>query len=243
MIKLVEISAVLSEQPGFAGNFELVSKLEQERTTSPAALYAIKAVQPMIHSLGQIPILSFSGHPGVSVSVFEKARSTDGPLLNPGFARRSKRIHPFTLLTSLFNSVPAVVCNTFKNHGPCVNQFEIAPLEHFFPLLLSWLNSFPKVLILFSSAACREEEWDRRVVDHCQALKIEGSIAILLESGSFGPTIGHSEKGLDEIQVPFKMQQALDLGLALLWLKSSLKEPINVCLDGRIQSRFKWSPK
>ena len=193
MIGITGLSAVLSRPIEGLANLDTVrvaQNLRGHKTMSPSSQYANQAVALLNPSPVGLGMVCISGPTGSLVEAFDKAwrLSGDGRLVGPGFARsRSKRIHPFTLMRSLQNQVPATLSMEFGIHGPCLNALEGATAPAvLLPNILAMLNQCEKVLLVMAGAGFRGEEAAKHQAVAPESEGVEGAVCMLLSKGE-GP--------------------------------------------------------
>ncbi len=186
MLKLSACAAVLDRCPIELADCDLVRQLarpQARQTRSPASIYAIQAVENLgIRDLDPA-LYCICGPVGSSLHLLEKARDpATGILVGAGFARRSRRIHPFTILLSLQNQVAATLSVHFGWRRACMNSMD-EPTS-FVDLMPSMeiRQAEGSVLLLMTSAAGRldDRSW-HHYRDPGQPV-IEGAIALLFEN-------------------------------------------------------------
>ena len=113
-------------------------------------------------------------------------------MTGPGFGpRRSKRIHPFTLIKSLQNQVPAALSMRFGIKGPCLNFLDTATsLAYLVPNATAMLGRCSKVLLVLAAAGDREEERSKLRALRPRDVGMEGAVCFLLTPG---PGLGYLE--------------------------------------------------
>jgi hypothetical protein len=204
-----------------------VPAAEISRTVSSAAGYALEAVRTLGALPDELALYTFSGPPGSTVHLFDRARdqSPDGRLLGPDFPRRARRIHPFTLLVSLHNQVPATLSLELGLRGPSCNAVDDP--SAFVDLLPNMTAHYERgpVLAVLSSAADRAEERSRqRHLTGCTT-GIEGAIALLFNAdgrlGTISPGGGTASQTvaageLVEAEQRWPFAPCLEPGLAIL---------------------------
>ncbi|MDX1384604.1 MAG: hypothetical protein R3190_13210 [Thermoanaerobaculia bacterium] len=176
-----DLPAALTGHP----NVETAAPGEPHKATSVAAAYALRAVTALPLPPAAAPALyTFSGPSGSTIHLFDKAwkAAADGRLLGPDFPRRSRRIHPFTLLLSLHNQVAATLSLELGLRGPAMNLVD-SPAG-FVDLLpnLALEATRRDVLVVFSSAANRAEERSRLVHETGCEAGLEGAVALLFRA-------------------------------------------------------------
>ena len=186
MLKLSACAAVLDRCPIELADCDVIRQLarpQAHQTRSPASIYAIQAVENLgVRDLDPA-LYCICGPVGSSVRLLEKARDPEsGVLVGAGFARRSRRIHPFTLLLSLQNQVAATLSLHFGWRRACMNSMD-EPTS-FVDLIpsMEMRQAEGSVLLLMTSAAGRLD--DRSWHHHRDPGRpiIEGAIALLFEN-------------------------------------------------------------
>lgn len=186
MLRLSACSAVLDRCPSELSDCEGVREVapaQAQQTRSPAAIYAIQAVEDLGLPDLDPALYCICGPVGSSVHLLEKARDPEtGVLVGAGFAKRSRRIHPFTILLSLQNQVAATLSLQFGWRRACMNCMD-EPTS-FVDLIPSMEMRQPEgaVLLLLTSAAGRldDRNW-HRYRDPGRPV-MEGAIALLFEA-------------------------------------------------------------
>ncbi len=220
MIGIARISAVFSRDvPELAGleNIETVGLLNGRRTTGPAADYAERAFEIMSPDTRELGLVTICGPSGSTVKAFRKAwaASSDGTLTGEGFGeKRYKRIHPFTLVKSLQNQIPAALSMKYHITGPCLNLLDAATgLAHALPNIRVMLKRGPLLLVM-ASAGDREEESQKMAWLHPEQSGLEGAICLLLTGqavhGSLEPGSGEAT------HPPIAAAPVLEPGLQIL---------------------------
>ncbi|MDJ0839793.1 MAG: hypothetical protein QNK37_24975 [Acidobacteriota bacterium] len=199
MIGVTAYSAALTTVPddlkGMDGILE-TGTLSGGRTSSAAAAYAQEAVAAMRPASENLALACLCGPGGPMVSAFDAAwkRSPDGRLTGPGFAARSRRIHPFTLLRSLQNQVAAHLSITFGIQGPCFNALQNPTALAWMLPQLEYLASVHRgVLLVLAGAGEQMEEGARRKAAVPHAPGIEGAVCLLLTRDSALGTLEATE--------------------------------------------------
>ncbi|MCB1051660.1 MAG: hypothetical protein KDC71_13765 [Acidobacteria bacterium] len=222
MIGVLDLTAVLCGPMAGLEGAEFIPAVRSDRELGPAAVYALRAVEALCQKrpelqLETLPFCCVSGHPGAPVSAFEKAwhLANGGPLIGPGFAEtRYRRIHPFTLLTSLYNQVPAALSSKLGMTGPCHNVFEGGGnWSSLLALFRTWAQ--PQCLLVLSSANQREEEAVRNAALWPNAQPLEGAIAILLDAQAPFQILPNLDLPADKAERAFR-NPVLDLALQLV---------------------------
>ena len=186
--------AGLEDMPGLT----ISGNLEERKTHSAAAQYAIRAAAPLVAKpLGSKGLVVSAGPSGSMVRAFDKAwrMAGDGNLLTgPGFGkRRSRRIHPFTLITSLQNQVAATLSMQFQLVGPCLNVLDATTsLACLLPNIAAMLARTDAVLLVFATAGGRDEEQAAQRHLTPGAEPLEGALCFLLTAN---PGLGYLELG------------------------------------------------
>ena len=187
MIGIEAFSAVFSDDvPGLMDLPGVVcsGRLEESKTESACAHYAVEAVSRLSPENEGLGLITVSGPTGTTVKAFDKAwsASKDGRLTGPEFgARRSRRIHPFTLIKSLQNQTPANLSLRFGIKGPCLNFLDTpTSLAFLLPNAAAMLDQRPKILLVLAAADDREEERTKRKALHPKSTGIEGAACFLL---------------------------------------------------------------
>lgn len=186
MISVLDAAAVVtSEWSGSSSwpKIKVVPPLKAQRVLSPCARYAIDAVAGLDRK--QIPqaMVCLCGPTGITAEAFEPARkqSLDGKIWGPDFTRRSRRIHPLTLIRSLQNQVPAALSQKFHIHGPVLNTLETATaLTYLLPNIQCLLDRYQQVLLVLASAGDRMEENAKRQCFQPGTLGGEGAFVFVL---------------------------------------------------------------
>jgi len=223
LIRLLDLAAVLTRVPDFLSDpskqpIELCSPLPAQRDISPAAAYALRACELLRLEPKPQALITLSGPSGSTLTAFDKAwlRAKGKPLVSPGFGTsRYKRIHPFTLLRSLQNQVPAVLSMKLDLRGPCLNAVDSAMgLSYLLTNAKVLLQHRAPILIVMTAAGFRDEDRSLRRHRHGSPDEIEGAIALLVgRSGGLGRLqLGRS--GSDGVTPP--LPPALQAGLHLL---------------------------
>lgn len=266
-MQLVSFRAVLAGAPPPAladlPGTRWVQRRETERATAPAAAYALEAVGDLCNEpaaeaapgLATAALFILAAPAGSSIHLFDPARGEppDRRLLAPGFPRRSRRIHPFTLLLSLHNQVAATLSMRLGLRGPCCNAIESAAS---FPDLIPLMELEARtraVLLVMSSATDRGEERSHNVYATGRPHGLEGAIALLFhlavpralgvvstaEPGEALP-IGPRSASPPGSDWPFA--PCLEPGLAVLWaLATHLGEARFEIREPGRSSFFAWS--
>ena len=165
MIGIAAYSAVFSrnvagleEVPGILTGVSV----EDEKTTGPCAAYAVRAFSGLNADPESLGLVCISGPSGSTVDAFDRAwqAANGGTLTGPGFGpHRSKRIHPFTLVKSLQNQVPAALSMKFGLKGPALNLLEAdSSLAHVLPNIEIMLQRCRAVALAMAAAGDRAEE-------------------------------------------------------------------------------------
>ena len=186
MLKLSACAAVLDRCPIELSDCDLVRGVAQpqaSQTRSPASIYAIQAVEDLGIQDRDPALYCICGPVGSSVRLLEKARDPEsGVLVGAGFARRSRRIHPFTILLSLQNQVAATLSLHFGWRRACMNSMD-EPTS-FVDLIpsMEMRQAEGAVLLLMTSAAGRldDRSW-HHYRDPGQPV-VEGAITLLFEN-------------------------------------------------------------
>lgn len=197
MIELCSYSAVFSRPvTGLEGlaRVRAVAPASTRRLLSPCAVYAVAAVELLETDLTSTGLVCVSGPTGSTCAAFDRAwqRSADGRLVSAGFGRgRFKHIHPFTLIRSLQNQVPAVLSMSFGMKGPCLNVLEsVTALASVLPNIEAMLPRCPRVLLVLAAAGARGEERSKMEFLAPGRMLVEGAICFLFsrttESGALG---------------------------------------------------------
>jgi len=200
MIAVAAFSACLSRPvAGLDGMPELAISglLEECKTHSAAAQYADRAASALKPHGSGIGLVTLAGPSGSMVGAFDNAWRLAGPgnpLTGPGFGkRRSRRIHPFTLVTSLQNQVAATLSMKYGLTGPCLNALDApSALAVLLPNIQIMLLRTPAVLLVLASAGGREEEWASQRFLTPDAEPLEGALCFLLTAGT---GLGYLETG------------------------------------------------
>lgn len=206
MIGVSRYSAVFSRHiPEISGldHIEIVGALKSGRTEGPAARYACHAFELMNPDVDSLGLVTISGASGSTVNAFDRAwrLSEDGELTGPGFGeKRYKRIHPFTLVQSLQNQVPAALSMNYKITGPCLNLLDAATgLAYALPNISQMLQRCARVLLVMASAGDREEETTKLKGLEPNSQGLEGAICLLLEQDlTRDRALGYLEAGTGE---------------------------------------------
>jgi len=187
MIGLAAYSAVFSRAvPGLEdlAGIDVCGPQERAKNRSAIAVYAEQAVARMAPDPMGLGLVCLSGPCGPMVDAFDKAwqRSPDGSLTGPGFgAHRAKRIHPFTLLRSLQNQVPAILSMNLGITGPCINALDSATgLACLLPNIAAQLTRCRAILLVMAAAGEGLEEGSKRKARVPGASGLEGAICLLL---------------------------------------------------------------
>jgi len=225
MIGVRAVSAAFSHPlEAFEGlpSVQVTGMLKEKRTVAPCAAYAEKAVAALQLEPEGMALACVSGPTGITASHFDKAwrQSEHGQLTGEGFGRsRSKHIHPFTLVRSLQNQVPAVLSMTFGFTGPCLNALASATAPALLmPCIDRLLDRCPAVLLVMASAGGREENRARLAHLVPEPLHLEGAVCLVFTRQ---PQLGYFEAVAvtEPDEGPASFPQAppvLRLGLALL---------------------------
>lgn len=230
----------------------IVPPASPRRALSSAALYALDAVRALPDLPADPALYTISGPSGSWVHLFDAARAQPGEgLVDADFPRRSRRIHPFTLLLALQNQVAAMLSLELGLRGPCCNAIDSAAA--FADLLANMereLETRP-VLVVLSSAANRGDERSRNRAQTGCDLGAEGAVALLFSRDGALGTIESAESGPIEVvgaglateageRWPFA--PCLEPGLAILLALSSgwSRRTFEIREPGRT-SRFSWS--
>ena len=195
MIAIEAFSAVFNRTiAGLEQHIEVVEPATGDKTTSPCAEYAMLALETLRDRLKNPALVSLCGPTGSTVAAFDKAwqASEDGRLTGPDFGRRrARRIHPFTLVKSLQNQVPATLSMRFDLTGPCLNLLDSSrSLAWVLPNIEAMIKQCGQVLLVLSTACDREEERVKLNVLQPKRASIEGAICFLLNDG---PGLGSIE--------------------------------------------------
>ena len=233
-MKLQACHAHLSDLPRSLSKSPFVSVCSEppdaKQTVSAASAYAIQAVEGLgLESV--IPALFCIGGPvGSTLDYFDRARDpATGRLTGEGCSKRSRRIHPFTLLVGLQNQVAATLSLFFGWRGPCCSSVASATaFVEILPSIEIALRSRPAVVVM-SSAGGRQE--DRTWYEHMSPGNsiLEGAVALYFDSpGELGRIEPQSsnEAPSDLVAAPLALSPtttapALEPGLELLHLLAS----------------------
>ncbi len=236
MLKLADYRAVLAgaapaqilDCPGV----RVIEKPPASHAVSAAAEYAIAAVEELAERAAEAALYTISGSPGSCLHLFDAARkdSPDGRLVGPGFGRRrSRRIHPFALLLSLRNQVPASLSLHFHLRGPSLSTIDsAAAFADLIPAAALEIPDRP-VLFVLSSASDRAEERSRNILQTGASQGLEGAIALLFSgdgelgtiaraTGGEAMVLGASASSPPAADWPFS--PCLEPGLGILWALS-----------------------
>ncbi len=225
MIGIERYSAVFSRKvKGLAGlaHVQITAPLSDGKMASPCAAYACRAFELMAPETAGLALVCVSGPTGSTVRAFDKAwqASPDGKLVGEGFGkRRARRIHPFTLVKSLQNQVPATLSMNYGIKGPCLNVLEGATsLAYLLPNISALLAAHHPVLLVLASAGYREEERAKHHALLPERRGLEGSACFLLtRNGALGylePALPDGDPGVTEDQFP--ISPVLHAGLEIL---------------------------
>ena len=199
MIGVVAAAAALSDPPSGSPVLDAawVGPVPRDhKTRAPATLYALKAAELLGVGACTLPLVTVTGPTGPMVASFDRAwRLADGgELTGPGFAgRRSRRIHPMTLLRSLQNQVPASLSIERGWCGPCLNIFDH---DRLWPCLIALLpgliKSHGQAILLLARAGRGEEEGAKFRHRFPGEDNVEGAVALLL---------GDADRGLGQLSL------------------------------------------
>lgn len=188
MIGISDAAGVVTQSWGKLHHWEkvqLVMPFEAKRTLSPAAGYAVEAVKLLGRATHPQAMVCMSGPTGMMADAFApiKQQAEDNCLWGPDFPRRSRRMHPLTLVRNLQNQVPSVLSMTFGIHGPVVNALDSATaLAYLLPNLAQLLKTYSEVLLVMASAANRREEAWKRECFNPASVGLEGAFAFILDN-------------------------------------------------------------
>lgn len=168
-----------------------IEKPEIHKTLSPVAQYALAAVRDLgINLLPETGLVSLCGATGCLVDRFDRAwqKSRDGQLTGTDFAsRRYRRIHPFTLISSLQNQIAASLSMELGLQGPAMNAIASDNgVAYLLPTIAAMLERCPLVLLVLASAGNRGEEAVKLEALQQNADRCEGAVAF-----AFGKEQGH----------------------------------------------------
>jgi hypothetical protein len=237
VLRLQAVSAVLTRPLGACmdlPNVALVEKAAEQQRRAPASTYAIDALSCL-----DVPtdarVVTISGPPGEFVHFLEPIRqlSPDGRLMGPNLARRLRRLHPYALLLSLQNQVPASISMEFGLSGPCVNLIEGATTFADALRILELGKDQETALLVMSAAADRSEQRELARLENSDRVIVEGAICLLFSpDGALGlvggPTPersvnGPTPEGDPETKLPPDWPHApcLQGGMCVLWALAS----------------------
>ena len=252
-MRLAAATAVLNDVPAALRENPEVHSIERpatfSQTVSEAAAFAIEAAQ-LVDLDGREPALfCITGTVGSSLHYFDKAReSSSGRLLAPGFARRSRRVHPFTVLLALQNQVAAELSLHFGWKGPCSSSIDsAAAFVDLLPNIESSLEQRP-ALVVMSSAAGRSEDRSWVVYQSRRQRIVSGAVALLFEpNGRLGdvrhPTApGSALRPDQDLFEEDLVAPQLEAGLAILWSmgRGLERARFEIGPESR-QAHFEWS--
>ena len=189
MIPIADYSAVLS-QPLFQNlpNVTHATRSPLGKIASPAATFAIQAVEQMSLPRCNLALACLSGPPGATISAFDRAwkLSESNSLVGQDFAKtRSKRIHPFTLARSMQNQVPGMLAKHFAITGAVLNAVDSSTaLVYMLPNLHAMLERHDALLLVLSSAGFYEEEYSKHLFQYPNREGLEGAICFLISTES-----------------------------------------------------------
>ncbi len=202
MIDLVSYSAVFSGPlPGVdhLPRVHMVGPAPTRRMLAPISGYALAAAELLEFDPVRTGLVCVSGATGSTCEAFDGAwgRSEDGRLTSAGFGRsRYKRIHPFTLIRSLQNQVPAALSMRFGMKGPCLNVLEsVTAFASLLPNIEAMLSRLPRVLLVLAAAGGRAEEGSKMKLLAAGSDFVEGAICFLFTREGHGERIGSIASG------------------------------------------------
>lgn len=224
---LSHAAAILTQIPPMLNEIPAVTQVDPQaarKSLSPASLYAQKAVERLSNTSCDA-IITVTGPSGATSRAFDKAKalSSDGLLVSEGFAeKRSRRIHPLTLLHHLHNQPLAAVADITGCKGPGLSvraapQVMLGLLAN----IAAILQEQSALLLVFCEAANREEERTKAIAVEACPQVLEGAVAIRLTSQPIG---AHIRRITTENHQPLEAiswgkqcgLQALNAGLDLL---------------------------
>lgn len=185
-MRITAVSAALAPcPPSLRDRPEVVDAavLGSQQTQSPAARYAIAAIEAL-DSIPENPALFvMTGPLGSTLHSFDRARHQNGQLTAPGFAGRSRRIHPFTLLLSMQNQVAGTLSMHFGWTASCFTLCD-SP-RAFADIIVNFrmASRDSTAIVVLTSAAGRDEDasWHATIDDRPV---IEGGIALVSDPGA-----------------------------------------------------------
>lgn len=231
-MKLLSYSAALSDRVEGLEALPAVQQVPAAKATqtrSAASAYAIAAVEALDLGNDEPALYCVSGPTGSTLHHFDPACDTakGESLSDTDFARRrSRKIHPFTLLLGIQNQVAANLSLRFGWNGPCCNGVESsAAFVDLIPSMELALRKRP-ALVVMSSAGDRRE--DRSWYQYRAPGKtiLEGAVALLFTPrGRLGEvTVGSRTSALrigrGASTLPFTrwpVAPCMEAGLAVLW--------------------------
>jgi len=207
MIELEDFAATLTSVPDDWPSSDRVERVEPataSRNVSPSAAYALLACRKLSQPLPEA-LLCISGPTGSTVQAFDAAwkMAEGGALISPGFVRRSRKIHPLTLLRSIQNQVAAIVSMHLNIKGACLNVLE-SGLPNALINLQAMLSRNPRILVVMSSASFRLEEASKHRYLHGESGALEGAICFTVSGqNGLGTLLKGAQDGIDVIPATY----------------------------------------
>lgn len=256
-MRLLSYSAALSEDVEGLESLPAVRQVptaKAAQTRSPASAYAIAAVEALDLGDDEPALYCVSGPTGSNLHRFDPAcdLAKGESLHDADFARRrSRKIHPFTLLLGIQNQVAANLSLYFGWNGPCCNGIESsAAFVDLIPSMELALRKRPALVVMSSAADRREDRsWYRYRAPGKRIL--EGAVALLfaprgrLGEVHLGSRSCATRIGRGASTTPFEkwpVAPCMEAGLAVLWALAQAVDHARFEIVGASKSAyFEWT--